>query len=150
MLDRLEDFVESSFRIPLFGKFILDEAQFFELCNKLRTSMDPAIKQAELTNREVERIITEAEFRGKQIMDRAQEDAKGLTQENVVLKAARDEAEKVLGESRRQAQDIQLQAYQYAFKIMSELSRYLSASLTTAKNGEEELKKMLPDMQDRK
>lgn len=150
MLDRLEDFVEGSFRIPLFGKFILDEAQFFELCNKLRTSMDPAIKQAELTNREVERIITEAEFRGKQMMDRAQEDAKGLTQENVVLKAAREEAERLLGESRRQAQDIQLQAYQYAYRIMSELSRYLSANMTAVKNGEEELKKMLPDMQDKR
>lgn len=150
MLDRLEDFVEGSFRIPLFGKFILDEAQFFELCNKLRTSMDPAIKQAELTNREVERIITEAEFRGKQMMDRAQEEAKGLTQENVVLKAAREEAERLLGESRRQAQDIQLQAYQYAYRIMSELSRYLSANMTAVKNGEEELKKMLPDMQDKR
>lgn len=142
--------MEGSFRIPLFGKFILDEAQFFELCNKLRTSMDPAIKQAELTNREVERIIKEAEFRGKQMMDRAQEDAKGLTQENVVLKAARDEAEKVLAESRKQAQDMQLQSYQYAYRIMSELSRYLNTNLTAVKNGEEELKKMLPDMQDRK
>lgn len=142
--------MEGSFRIPLFGKFILDEAQFFELCNKLRTAMDPAIKQAELTNREVERIIKEAEFRGKQIMDRAQEEAKGLTHENVVLKAAREEAERLLAESRRQAQDMQLQAYQYAYKIMLELSRYLSANMTAVKNGEEELKKMLPDMQDKR
>lgn len=142
--------MEGSLRIPLLGKFVLDEGQFFELCNKLRTAMDPAIKQAELTNREVERIITEAEFRGKQMMDRAQEEAKGLTQENVVLKAAREEAERLLGESRRQAQDIQLQAYQYAYRIMSELSRYLSANMTAVKNGEEELKKMLPDMQDKR
>lgn len=141
MLDRLEDFVESGMRIPLLGKFVLDEAQFFELCNKLRTSLDPAIKQAELTNREVERIVKESEFRAKQVMDRAQEDAKTLTQENVILKAARDEAERILTETKRQANEMQTQAYQYVFKIMSELDRHLSITLGNVKAGEDELKK---------
>lgn len=150
MLDRLEDFVESGRRVPLFGKFVLDEAQFFELCNKLRASVDPAVKQAELTNREVERIVKESEFRAKQVLDKAQDDAKTLTQENVVLKAAREEAERMLTESRKQAQEIQMQAYQYAFKIMSELDRHLSATLGNVKTGEDELKKFLDGAQDRK
>lgn len=150
MLDRLEDFVESGMRVPLLGKFVLDEAQFFELCNKLRTSLDPAIKQAELTNREVERIVKESEFRAKQVMDRAQEDAKTLTQENVILKAARDEAERILTETKRQANEMQAQAYQYAFKVMSELDRHLSATLGNVKAGEDELKKFVDSTPEKK
>ncbi len=94
MLNRLEDFVEDGFRTPLFGKFILDETQFFELCNKLRASVDPAIKQAALTNREAEKIIEEATSRAKQVIDKAQDDAK------VILKKAHEEAER-----RQQTQD---------------------------------------------
>lgn len=150
MLDRLEDFVENGTRVPLLGKFVLDEAQFFELCNKLRASVDPAVKQAELTNREVERIVKESEFRAKQVMDRAQEEAKTLTQENVVLKAAREEAERILNETKRQAREIQMQAYQYAYKIMTELDRHLSTTLGNVKAGGDELKRLLDSAPDKK
>lgn len=139
LLDRLEELVETSFRIPIFGKIIVDEEKFFVLCNKVRTSIPEEIKQANILLKEKERIREESEAKAREIINLAEEKANNLVKESEIYTRAQEEAKAVLKESRRRADEVELGVNEYAHKILSGLEEYLQNIMGVIKKSKEEL-----------
>lgn len=143
LLDKLEDLVEGSFRIPLIGKFLVDEENFFVISNKIRASLPDEIKQATRISKEVEQIKEAAKIESEKIINTAKEQAENLLKESELRKQAEKEAESIIEESKKFAEEIKRGSDDYANKILSSLEASLNKILQEVKKGQEILNKRI-------
>ena len=95
LVDRLENLVASSGRVPLVNQIMLKEADILSILDQMRTSIPNEIKQARRVIQDKERILAQAQADASKIIERAHEDAKeAVTRENL-LRLADEKAEQI-------------------------------------------------------
>ncbi len=95
LVDRLENLVASSRRVPLVNQIMLKEADILSILDQMRTSIPDEIKQARRIIQDKERILAQAQADASKIMERAHEDAnEAVTRENL-LRLADEKAEQI-------------------------------------------------------
>lgn len=99
-LNRLEEMILSSFRIPLTGKTLVDEEKLLEQLDLIRLSLPDALNHAIAIINQKQEILLEAEEYGQQIVDAAQAKRVQILDENEIIYQAEKEAEQI----RRQTQ----------------------------------------------
>jgi cell division septum initiation protein DivIVA len=99
-LNRLEEMILSSFRVPLTGKTLVDEEKLLEQLDLIRLSLPDAFNQAIAIIEQKQEIFLEAEEYGQQIVDAAQAKRVQILDENDIIRQAEKEAEQI----RRQTQ----------------------------------------------
>ncbi|AUT02144.1 hypothetical protein CLI64_18115 [Nostoc sp. CENA543] len=99
-LDRLEEFILSSFRIPLTGRTIIDEEKLLEQLDYIRVSLPSVFQEAAAILEQKDEILLEAEEYGQQLVDAAQVKRAQILAESDIVRQAQQEAEQL----RRQVQ----------------------------------------------
>lgn len=99
-LDRLEEMVLDSPRVPFGRRTLIDEEQLLDQLDLIRINLPVAFRDAEAVIREKDRILLEAEQRAQDILDAAREQAMQMIEETTVVRQANYEAENI----RRQVQ----------------------------------------------
>jgi hypothetical protein len=95
LVDRLENLVASSGRVPLVNQIMLKEADILSILDQMRTSIPNEIKQARRVIQDKERILAQAQADASKIIERAHENAKeAVTRENL-LRLADEKAEQI-------------------------------------------------------
>lgn len=140
LLDRLEDLVEKSFRVPLLGKILVSEEEFFVLSNKLRASLPEEIRQAVEINKNVQRIKEEAKEKAERIIKEAEEKAESLIKEDKITKEAESKAKEIQSQAEKEAKEVRRGADEYAGRILTSLESNLGRILEQVKRGQESLR----------
>ncbi len=140
LLDRLEQLIESAPEIPLTGRCLIDADEALELLEKIRQALPEEVKQAEWLTTEKDRVIQEGQAEAERLILQAEEYVAKLVSESEVVKRAQAEATRILEEARRQAQEMEAGAGQYADAILANLQESLEKTLRVVKKGREELK----------
>ncbi|MGH1393820.1 MAG: DivIVA domain-containing protein [Trichormus sp.] len=99
-LDRLEEIMLSSFRIPLTGRTLVDEEKLLEQLDYIRVSLPSVFEEAAAILAQKNEILLEAEEYGQQLVDAAQTKRAQILAESDIITQAQQEAE----ELRRQVQ----------------------------------------------
>jgi hypothetical protein len=99
-LNRLEEMVLASFRIPLTRRTLVDEEKLLDQLDFIRLSLPEAFNEAVSILQQKEEILLEAEEYGQQIVDAAQVKRAQILDESDIAKQAEREAV----ELRRQVQ----------------------------------------------
>jgi hypothetical protein len=95
LVDRLENLVASSRRVPLVNQIIIKEADILSILDQMRTSIPDEIKQARRIIQDKERYLAQAQDDASKIIEHAQENAReAVTHENL-LRLADEKAEKI-------------------------------------------------------
>jgi len=124
-LDRLEDFVANSKRVPLSSSVMLNEAEFYDLLDDIRSTLPNELKQARIVSREKERILGDAQRKEEEALAKAQRHADDLVQETEIVKAAQIEGEHMIDEAQEVARKIVYDAEDWADRIFGELEAML-------------------------
>ena len=124
-LDRLEDFVANSKRVPLSSSVMLNEAEFYDLLDDVRSTLPNELKQARVVSREKERILADAQRKEDEALAKAQRQADELVQETEILKQAQVEREHMIDEAQEVARKIVYDAEDWADRIFGELEAML-------------------------
>jgi cell division septum initiation protein DivIVA len=140
-LDRLENLIETSSRIPIVGKRIVDRIEVLELIDQIRIALPEEIRQAELLLAERKNIVTEAKREAEVIRDHATEERAKLAAESDIVALARDQAEKLLQEARRDAAEVKAGADDYAESTLTSLEETLQRTARVVRKGIEELRR---------
>jgi hypothetical protein len=95
LVDRLENLVASSRRVPLVNQIMLKEADILSILDQMRTSIPDEIKQARRIIQDKERILAHVQADANKIMERAHEDAQEAINRESLLRLADEKAEQI-------------------------------------------------------
>ncbi|MEJ7763442.1 MAG: hypothetical protein WKF80_11680 [Thermomicrobiales bacterium] len=101
LVDRLEDLVSASRRVPFSGRIMVVENQFLAIVDQLRETVPAEIQGAQRVINERERIVFEAQENATKILKTARDRAEYLLSDKGLLNEARQQGEEML----RQAEE---------------------------------------------
>ena len=146
LINRLERLLNESWRMPLSAYLVINEDDFLDVIDQLRTTIPREIKEGERVQRERERILAQAEEEGERIVKLAQEDAAKMVEEHEIMHAADQRAETIIQRAQREAEVLKTDADEYARSVLLSLEDQLegvddliATLLTTVHNGLETL-----------
>ncbi|MHB8895954.1 MAG: ATPase [Candidatus Geothermincolia bacterium] len=134
-LDKLEDFIANSKRIPLSSSVAVNEAEFYDLLDDVRATLPNELKQARLVSKERDRIVGEAQRKEEELLAKAEKRADSLVQQTEIVKQAELERDHMLEEASEEARRIIYDAEDVADRIFGELE----ASLIEVKDSTDEI-----------
>lgn len=94
-LNRLEEMILDSPRIPLTGRTVIDEEQLLEQLDLIRLNLPNAFEEAEAIIREKEDLLLAAEQYAHQIIEQAEQRATQILEETGIVRQAKQEAQQL-------------------------------------------------------
>jgi regulator of protease activity HflC (stomatin/prohibitin superfamily) len=128
--------------MPLSAYLVINEDDFLDVIDEMRTAVPKEIKAAEKIQRERDRIIAQAEEESGRIVRMAQEDASKLVEEHEIMQAAAKREQTIIERAQREAEILKGEADEYARSVLISLNAQLAdvdsqiaTLLTTVRNG---------------
>lgn len=153
VLNELEELIESSTKVPMTKRVLVDEEKLLDYLDRVRTALPEEMRQAKWVMQEREKVIAEARREAARVLEDARGEA-GRTVEDAqkqlerqadqseVVRLAELKAAEKEEQAREVAEEIKQGARDYAEDVLGELENKLAKILTQVSAGREELKKM--------
>ncbi|MEA3339283.1 MAG: hypothetical protein U9R15_04895 [Chloroflexota bacterium] len=135
LIDRLEEVIKKSKRLPFSGLRLVDERDIWPLLDQMRISIPDEVRRAERTIREKERTLAQAHEEAERVVALARSEAAQLTAEHSLVEAAKERAAAIREQAVREAESVRAGAGGYAFDVLCQLEQNLKQSLTVIENG---------------
>lgn len=124
-LDKLEDFVANSRRVPLSSAVMISEAEFYDMLDDIRATLPNELKQARVVSKDKERILGEAQKKEEELLERAERKAEQMILQTEIVKQAELERDHIMDEAQEEARKIIYDAEDVADRIFGELEASL-------------------------
>ena len=95
LLDRLENLITDSRRVPLVNQIMVKEADILNIIDQMRSSIPDEFKQARAIIHDKERILAQAQADANKLLVRAQEKAEEAVHREGLLRLADEKAEQI-------------------------------------------------------
>ena len=135
LVDRLEEIVKGSKRLPFGGLRLVDESRIWPLLDQMRISIPDEVRRAERIIRDKERTIAQAHEEAERIIALARSESAQITAEHTIARAAEERAAAIRKQAERGAQTIRAGADDYAFDVLCRLEQEVKRALTVIENG---------------
>ena len=135
LIDRLEELLDSGWRVPLSNKVAIDEEVFLNIIDQMRITIPPEIKQAREIQREKDRYIAQAKDEARAIISQAREDAAKQLDEHEIRQVAHNQADELVRDAQAEAARVREGADLYAEARLQELARYVGELERVIQNG---------------
>ncbi len=140
LADRLESLVNSSRRVPLSSRVMIEEEELLALVEQLRQTIPTEIKQAKRLLQDRDRIIESAQSEADKIVSMARERAEYMINQDNVYYMAKERGEQVLTDAERDASATRQEIEEYAVAVLGNLAHQLQSQLHQVENGLSELR----------
>jgi cell division septum initiation protein DivIVA len=135
LVDRLEQTLAGSWRIPLSGSLVINEDQVFGLIDQMRVAIPEEIKRANRIEAEKDRILAQAKEEAERIRGLAKAEAGELVKRDAVVTAAQQRADNIIERARREADVLRHDADGYVVDSLAKLEEDLLRLLSVVRNG---------------
>lgn len=135
LIDRLEQTLAESRRIPLTANLIVDEDRIFNLIDQMRVTLPEEVKRANRVEAEKDRILAQAQEEAERIRELAKQEAAELVKRDTIMAAAQQRADTILERARREADILRHDSDAYVMEVLSKLEEDLLRSLSVVRNG---------------
>src|SRR5512141_180242 len=88
LVDRLEQLINESRRLPLSTVRMVDEESALNLIDQMRVAVPEEIKKAKRIQQEKDRILAQAQEEAERIKELAREEAKGMVARDAIVQGA--------------------------------------------------------------
>lgn len=139
ILEELEEIIQSSKKVPLTGRILINEEVLLDFLDRIRTILPEEIHQAKWLSKERDRLIQEAREEAERILQETREEISWLVSESELTKQAQTAAEEIVSQAKRVAREIKSGATEYADEILRQLEENLNKSLSIVQKAREEL-----------
>lgn len=140
LVDRLEALVNSSRRVPLSTRIMLEEADVLAIIEQLRQAIPGEIKQARRVLQDREQTIKQAQMEAEKIVNMARERAEYMINQEGILSVAKERGEQVLSDAQRDVIEARGEIESYAVDVLGNLEQQLQHHLNQVRNGLQELR----------
>jgi len=135
LVDELESRLTAGRRLPLTSNVVVDEEEFFDIINEMRSRIPEEVRQAQKIVRERDRIIAQAHEEAARIVALAEEKAKGVLGQQEIVKGAQSRADTILERAQIEADKLKMEADDYVITVLSQLGAQLESLMNTVQNG---------------
>lgn len=135
LIDELESRLVAGRRLPLTSSIVVDEEEFFDIINEMRSRIPEEVRQAEKTMRERDRIIAQAHEEAQRIVALAEEKAKEVLGQQEIVRGAQARADTIIERAQLEADKLRMEADDYVIAVLSQLESQLESLITTVQNG---------------
>jgi hypothetical protein len=135
LVDRLEQMLAESRRLPLTSSLLVDEDRIFNIVDQMRVSIPEEVKRANRVEAEKERILAQAKEEADRIRDLAKQEASELVRRDSIMGSAQQRSDTILERARREAEIMRAESDVYALTVLSKLEEDLLRSLSVVRNG---------------
>lgn len=139
ILDEIEELIESSARIPMTGKILIDDEVLLDYLDRIRTGLPEELRQAKWLTKERQRVIQEAEAESQRMIEETRAYVAKMASENEIVREAQLQAEEIIAEAKQNVLDLKAGAREYADDILRQLEHTLGKTIASVKKGREEL-----------
>jgi len=120
-LNELEDIFELARSNMFSDKISVNRKKVLEIISQMRAGLPNEIRQAKRIISDGERILADYESRAKRELEDTKKIKEKLTSENEIYKQASIEAEKLINNAKKSAQEMKTNATDYAVEVLSKL-----------------------------
>ncbi|NLC77433.1 MAG: ATPase [Clostridia bacterium] len=142
ILDEMEDIIESSSRIPLTGKAVVDAEELLDCIDQIRSVLPEEIRQARWIAKERERMLADAQQEAEQTIRKTQAQIEQMALESEIMKIAEQKAQELLARAKAMETEMREGATAYADQILEQLEQNLNKALASIREGRNELQGM--------
>ena len=140
LLETIEDILERSTTIPIWGKTIVEKDDILDIVKEVRLKLPDEIKQAKWVKEERQRILLEAQKEANNVMKDAESKIISMVDEHEITNQAIKKAEEIIGSAQQTAKGVHQGSREYADDVLSKLEDILRDALDTIRNNRQELK----------
>ena len=127
--------MENSRRVPMSSMRMVEYAQFKQALERLRVNVPSSIMESERTLQERDRILEAAEAEAERVMEQTRRRANEMLSNDALVAAARQEAERVIANAQELAKSRRDEADRYAARVLEELAEKLRIVTKQVDNG---------------
>ncbi|HSJ52266.1 MAG TPA: hypothetical protein VLC52_00850 [Anaerolineae bacterium] len=142
LIDRLERLLNESWRMPLSAYLVINEDDFLDIIDQMRTAIPREVKEGEKIQRERERIVAQAEEEAERLLQLAQEDAAKLVEQHEIIRMSEQRGRTIIERAQREAEVLKGEADEYARQVLvsldgqiGTLESHIAGLRTTVRNG---------------
>ncbi len=133
LVDRLENLIANSRRMPLVNSILLKETDILNIVDQMRTSIPDEIKQARRIIQEKERILAQAQADASTLLARAREETERAINREGLLRAAEARSQELVRHAEVQAQEALRQAEEHRNQLKVDADSYVAETLHNLK-----------------
>ena len=127
LVDRLENLIAGSRRMPLVNQIIVKEADILNIVDQLRTTIPDEIKQARRIIQDKERILAQAQAEANGLLARAREESELAVNREGLLKAAEARSHELVQRAEEEAEQLKNEADGYVIETLRALRDHLTS-----------------------
>lgn len=147
LVDRLENLIAGSRRMPLVNQIILKESDILNIVDQLRTTIPDEIKQARRIIQDKERILAQAQAEANTLLARAREESEQAVNREGLLKAAEVRSQELVHRAEREADQLKNEADGYVVETLRALRDHLTTIETDIERSVLSIEKGLASLQ---
>lgn len=140
LLETIEDILERSFTIPVFGKTVVEKEDILDIIKEIRLKLPDEIKQAKWVKEERHRILHEAQKEASTYIKDVETKLVSMVDEHEITKRAMQKAEEIIESAQQTARDVHQGSKEYADEVLAKLEDILKDTIETIRNNREELR----------
>lgn len=147
LLDYLQDMIESSAKMPITGKSMIDKKEFIEVIDKIAQCLPDQIKKAEWILNEKDRILGDAQKEYDSAKRESVEFFKQHVENHDIVREARLKASEIIALAERDAKAIRLGSREYSNEILVQLDQEIEKQkIELIKSMQESFEKVAKDI----
>ena len=147
LLDYLQDMIESSAKMPITGKSMIDKKEFIEVIDKIAQCLPDQIKKAEWILNEKDRILGDAQKEYDSAKRESVEFFKQHVENHDIVRDARLKASEIIALAERDAKAIRLGSREYSNEILVQLDQEIEKQkIELIKSMQESFEKVAKDI----
>lgn len=133
-VDDIAKIIDTASKVPMTGKVMLDKRELLDIVYSIEDHLPEEIRNAQLIINQKDRILQNAVAQKEQMLYEAKRDSDKLRQDTIEMmrnrvenhdyvKEAREVAEKIIAEARKDAAAMRENAKDYADKLLNDLEK---------------------------
>ena len=134
LVDRLENLIANSRRMPLVNQIILKEGEILNIVDQMRTTIPDEVKQARRIIQEKERILAQAQADASALLTRAREETERAMNREGLLRTAEARSQELVRQAESQAQSLVQKAEEHSMQLKVDADNYVAETLRNLKD----------------
>jgi vacuolar-type H+-ATPase subunit H len=129
LIDRLTELANEGRRVPIGGRIMIDEQDFFDTLDLMRLSVPNEISQARRVVQDRQKVILDAQTEAERIVTVARERAAYMMSDRGLMAEARARGEDVMRQTREQTRRTMSEIDSYALKVFDRVEKAMREGL---------------------
>ncbi len=129
LVDRLENLIAGSRRMPLVNQIIVKESEILSIIEQMRTTIPDEVKQSRRVIQEKERILAQAQADATTLLARAREEGERAVNREGLLKVAEERSQQLLQKTEEQVHQMIRRAEEHSEHLKVDADAYVVETL---------------------